>query len=282
MIFGKWAVRYYVDDLFLPHGPVALTMLRRLFQSRSAPSVPVYPPRVDDDTVVYAVGDVHGRVDLLERLLDKIRADAAERAEERKVLVYLGDYVDRGLESRQVIDSLISQSGDGFERVYLKGNHEDAMLRFLDSTDVGSSWMGFGGDATLYAYGVDVFGAPPEGVERMDHIQQQLIANIPDDHVAFLEGLELFHQEGDYFFVHAGVRPGLGLGGQDPNDMMWIRDEFLSSSEDFGTIIVHGHSIKAEPVVRANRIGIDTGAFATGILTCLVLVGTERAFIQTP
>jgi serine/threonine protein phosphatase 1 len=257
-------------------------MLRRLFQSRAEPSAPVDPPRVGDDVVVYAVGDVHGRVDLLDRLVGKIRADAAARPQERKVLVYLGDYVDRGLESRQVIDHLLDQHGDGLERVFLKGNHEDAMLRFLDSTDIGPSWMGFGGDATLYAYGVDVFGAPPEGVERMDHIQQQLRGKISESHVAFLEGLELFHQEGDYFFVHAGVRPGFDLGAQDPDDMMWIRDEFLSSSENFGKVIVHGHSIKTEPVVRANRIGIDTGAFATGVLTCLVLSGTEQTFLQTP
>lgn len=257
-------------------------MLRRLFQSRSSPSGPIDPPGVDDETVVYAVGDVHGRADLLERLLDKIRADAAQRPQDRKVLVYLGDYVDRGLESRAVIDSLMGQSGDGLERVFLKGNHEDAMLQFLDSTEIGSSWMGFGGDATLYSYGVDVFGAPPEGVERLDHIQEQLRANTPPEHVAFLEGLELYHQEGDYFFVHAGVRPGLGLGDQDPNDMMWIRDEFLNSKDNFGKVVVHGHSIKPQPVVRANRIGIDTGAFATGVLTCLVLAGTEQTFIQTP
>ncbi len=234
-----------------------------------------------DETVVYAVGDVHGRADLLERLLVKIRTDAAQRSQGHKVLVYLGDYVDRGLESRAVIESLLAQGGDGLERVFLKGNHEDAMLQFLDSTEIGSSWMGFGGDATLYSYGVDVFGTPPEGVERLDHIQEQLRANTPPEHVAFLEGLELYHQEGDYFFVHAGVRPGLGLGDQDANDMMWIRDEFLNSTANFGKVVVHGHSIKPQPVVRSNRIGIDTGAFATGVLTCLVLAGAEQSFIQT-
>ena len=257
-------------------------MLRRLFKSRSSLPDPVDPPSVGDETVVYAVGDVHGRADLLERLLVKIRTDAAQRSQGHKVLVYLGDYVDRGLESRAVIESLLAQGGDGLERVFLKGNHEDAMLQFLDSTEIGSSWMGFGGDATLYSYGVDVFGTPPEGVERLDHIQEQLRANTPPEHVAFLEGLELYHQEGDYFFVHAGVRPGLGLGDQDANDMMWIRDEFLNSTANFGKVVVHGHSIKPQPVVRSNRIGIDTGAFATGVLTCLVLAGAEQSFIQTP
>lgn len=257
-------------------------MLRRLFKSRSLSPDPVDPPSVGDETVVYAVGDVHGRADLLERLLVKIRTDAAQRSQGHKVLVYLGDYVDRGLESRAVIESLLAQGGDGLERVFLKGNHEDAMLQFLDSTEIGSSWMGFGGDATLYSYGVDVFGTPPEGVERLNHIQEQLRANTPPEHVAFLEGLELYHQEGDYFFVHAGVRPGLGLGDQDANDMMWIRDEFLNSTANFGKVVVHGHSIKPQPVVRSNRIGIDTGAFATGVLTCLVLAGAEQSFIQTP
>jgi len=258
-------------------------MLRRLFSSRddaaqAQPSV----RRVDGDVVVYAIGDVHGRAELLERLESKIRADAESRPESRRVIVYLGDYIDRGLDSRGVIDQLIAQGDDGFERVFLRGNHEDAMLRFLESTDIGRSWKGFGGDATLYSYGVDVFGAPPDGVDKMEHIQAQLRENVPDEHLAFLKSLVLSHVEGDYFFVHAGVRPGLPLDHQSPNDMMWIRDEFLNSRQDFGKIVVHGHSIRPQPVVQSNRIGIDTGAFASGVLTALVLWGDQHGFLQTP
>jgi len=254
-------------------------MLRRLFPSRTREAVTA---KVTADSVVYAVGDIHGRADLLDRLHEKIAADAAGRPQPRRVLVYLGDYVDRGLESRQVIDRLIAPPDDGFERVFLKGNHEDAMLQFLDDVAIGASWMGFGGDATLYSYGVDVYGTPPEGADRLEHIQGQLRAALPDDHRAFLEGLVTSHDEGDYMFVHAGVRPGVPLHMQSAADLMWIRDDFLYSRKDFGKVVVHGHSIETKPVVQANRIGIDTGAFATGVLTALALQGTERAFLSTP
>jgi len=258
-------------------------MLRRLFGSRdSNEAAEARANRVPDGVVVYAVGDIHGRVDLLDRLLAKIREDAAARPERRKVLVYLGDYVDRGLESRQVIDHLLSQGDDGIERVFLKGNHEDAMLRFLGDTASGSSWLTFGGDATLYSYGVDVFGQRPKGVEKLTYIQMQLQEKVPDQHRSFLENLVLHHEEGDYVFVHAGIRPGIPLDQQDNGDLMWIRNEFLGSRDDFGKIVVHGHSIKPEPDVQPNRIGIDTGAFASGVLTALVLSGAERDFLQTP
>lgn len=235
-----------------------------------------------DDSVVYAVGDVHGRADLLDRLHEKIAADAAQRPQARRVLVYLGDYVDRGLESRQVIERLVDPPADGFERVFLMGNHEDAMVQFLEDTQIGPSWLSFGGDATLYSYGVDVYAAPPEGVDRLEHIQAQLRAVLPESHRAFLDALVTSHLEGDYMFVHAGVRPGVPLHMQTGNDLMWIRDEFLYSRKDFGKVIVHGHSIETKPVVQSNRIGIDTGAFATGVLTALALAGTERVFLSTP
>ncbi len=241
------------------------------------------PPRgVEAGSVVYAVGDIHGRADLLDRLVDKIGADARTRPEPRKVLVYLGDYVDRGPDSRRTIDRLIAQGGDGFERVFLKGNHEDAMLRFLDDAAAGPSWMGFGGAATLSSYGVDAFAAPPDGTGRLEHIRARLRDNLPGEHRAFLEGLAPHHTEGGYFFAHAGVRPGVALDRQDPMDLMWIRDEFLDSREDFGKIVVHGHSIRPWPEVRPNRIGIDTGAFASGVLTSVVLSRAGRGFIQTP
>ena len=170
-------------------------MLRRLFTSRSRePS----GCRVPEGTVVYAIGDIHGRADLLATLHERILDDASARPEPRRVLVYLGDYVDRGLDSKAVIDMLIATAGDGLEHVHIKGNHEDAMLEFLDNSAIGTSWLGFGGDATLYSYGVDVFGTPPADVERLDHIQAQLRERLPADHLAFLRSLVLSHTEGDF------------------------------------------------------------------------------------
>ena len=255
-------------------------MLRRLFSSRE-PAL-ASTARVPDDCVVYAVGDIHGRADLLDRLHAKIAADAAARPQRRKVLVYLGDYVDRGHESRQVIDRLLAPPADGLQRVFLKGNHEDAMLGFLEDVSIGPAWMGFGGDATLLSYNVDVHAGPPDGVDRLAHIQARLLERLPADHREFLRRLVLSHAEGDYFFAHAGVRPGVALTQQTAQDLMWIRDDFLYSRKDFGKVVVHGHSIEMEPVVTANRIGIDTGAFATGVLTALVLEGAGRSFLKTP
>ena len=253
-------------------------MLRRLFTSRNPEPAGWRPP---DGTAVYAVGDIHGRADLLERLHEQIAADAATRPERRKVLVYLGDYVDRGMQSRDVIDLLLDPPEDGLQRVHLKGNHEDAMLQFLESTEIGPSWLAFGGDATLFSYGIDVFGQAPDGVDKLEHIRLQLLERLPQAHRRFLESLSLYHVEGDYCFVHAGLRPGVPLEKQTPEDMMWIRDDFLYSRREFGGVVVHGHSIESEPVVMKNRIGIDTGAFATGVLTCLVLAGEQRSFLQT-
>ena len=240
------------------------------------------PRRVlEAGTVVYAVGDIHGRADLLDRLVAGIEADARTRSEPRKVLVYLGDYVDRGPDSRLVIDRLIAQGGDGIERVFLKGNHEDAMLRFLDDAAVGRSWLGFGGDATLLSYGVDPFDVPPGATSRFEYVRARFRENLPAEHRAFLEGLASLHAEGGYFFAHAGVRPGVALNRQNPEDLMWIREEFLHSREDFGKVVVHGHTIRPRPEVRPNRIGVDTGAVFSDVLTCVVLSGAGHGFIQT-
>ena len=237
-------------------------------------------PSVGAGAVVYAVGDVHGRADLLDRLLARVREDAATRPERRKVLVFLGDYVDRGPDSRRVIDLLAAEDPYGPERVFLKGNHEDAMLGFLAAPETGIQWLGFGGAATLRSYGVDPSAAHIDG--DLDRLRRELARALPRSHRRFLDRLALCHEEGDYLFVHAGVRPGIPLDRQDPDDLIWIRGAFLESREDFGKTVVHGHSIAPRPELRANRIGIDTGAFATGVLTCLVLRGARRAFIQTP
>lgn len=229
---------------------------------------------------VYAVGDIHGRADLLTQLHGQIVADAERHAADRYVVVYLGDYVDRGLESRQVVDMLLDEPLAGFESVYLKGNHEDFMLKFMEEVEIGFSWLMNGGNATLYSYGV-ALSERPDPEERMNQTQRDLIAKVPERHMAFFDSLALSHVEGDYFFVHAGVRPGVPLEAQDEEDLMWIRDGFLESSMRYDKMVVHGHSIEWQPIETHNRIGIDTGAFASGVLTCLVLDGTDRTYLST-
>jgi serine/threonine protein phosphatase 1 len=232
---------------------------------------------VPEGSRIYAIGDIHGRADLLERLRMVIVEDAKLRPVRRKVVVYLGDYVDRGTDSRGVVDLLAREPLAGFESVFLKGNHEDSLLQFLTDPGITPAWMAYGGEATLYSYGV----RPPDSrrVEDVLAAQKAFTQALPPGHLAFLKALKLVHVEGDYAFVHAGFREGVPIEFQDPQDMMWIRNEFLYSDADFGKVAVHGHTITDQPEIRPNRIGIDTGAFAT--LTCLVLEETEKRFLAT-
>jgi len=240
----------------------------------AAPSVPA-------GSRIYAIGDVHGRLDLLTRLHALIAADAADAPVDRRVIVYLGDYIDRGPDSRGVIESLLQPPRAGFEHVHLFGNHEDFLLQFLEHAEVGLHWGAYGGLATLASYGV----RPPSGfapfAADFETARRALSDKMPSAHLDFLRGLKLTHTEGGYLFVHAGVKPGVALSDQQAEDLLWIRDEFLNSADDFGACVVHGHTIVETPEQHANRIAIDTGAFATGRLTALVLDGTERRFIQT-
>ena len=253
-------------------------MRTRLFAARAkAPR----PARIPANTRLYAIGDVHGRLDLLRELRATIRADA-ERGLGLTKIVHLGDYVDRGLESRGVLDALCSEPLAGFESVFLMGNHDEMMLRFLTDPSVGPNWFFNGGDATLYSYGIDSEPAPGEGSPaRFARLSRELNERLPDAHQAFLRSLRLAHVEGDYYFVHAGVRPGVPLARQSDEDLLWIRDEFLSSKMNFGKIVVHGHTPTIDADVRSNRIGIDTGAYFSGVLTCLVLEDDRRRLIQT-
>lgn len=235
---------------------------------------------LEPGTRVYAIGDIHGRLDLLVALETMIVADLNRQRPARAVVVYLGDYVDRGPDSRGVVDHLLDRPLPVDERVHLLGNHEDAMRRFLDDIWIGDSWMGFGGRETLASYSV----TPDPRLSRdawLREAQMQLARALPERHLAFLEGLRLWHAEGGYLFVHAGIRPHVPLERQQPDDLIWIRNEFLDSDADHGWVVVHGHSIRKEPEIRQNRIGIDTGACFTGRLTALVLEGSERRFLST-
>lgn len=252
---------------------------RRRNKTQETPVVASVPA----DTRVYAVGDVHGRADLLQLLHDRIRADAEGSGAARKVVVYLGDYVDRGNESRQVVDMLIEQPLEGFETVHLKGNHEAFMIGFMDDPLLAQVWIMNGGGATLASYGVEYghLSGRPLGLDDLEELRHRFVEALPGSHRDFLENLALYHTEGDYLFVHAGIRPGVPVEEQNEEDLVWIRDEFLDSAADHGKVVVHGHTIEWDPVVRPNRIGIDTGAFASGTLTALTLEEAEHDFLHT-
>jgi serine/threonine protein phosphatase 1 len=252
-------------------------MLSRLFK-RSAPVPPsaAAPP----GTRLYAIGDIHGRVDLLAGLHDLILKDASGSAAKRQVAIYLGDYIDRGSDSKAVIDLLLHAPLPGFETIHLKGNHEQAMLEFLDDAATGRDWLSFGGEATLKSYGV-ALPHRTAGDADLRRAQAAFRHAMPHDHGEFFRQLRLSHEEGDFFLVHAGVRPGVPLEAQNAWDLLWIRNEFLTSRQRFGKLVIHGHTITETPEIRPNRIGIDTGAFNTGRLTCLVVEGAEYRFLQT-
>ncbi|MHA1107950.1 MAG: metallophosphoesterase family protein [Alphaproteobacteria bacterium] len=252
-------------------------MFSRFFAGRgAAPAAPEGPP----DTRIYAIGDIHGRLDLLKNLHGMIERDAAELEGKRKLLIYLGDYVDRGSSSRQVVDYLLGDPLPQFDIILLRGNHEEMMLSFLDDPEIAPMWMINGGEATLASYGIGEIQG--ETIERRNrNIQTALKERLPRSHVEFLYRLGLHHVAGDYLFVHAGVAPGVALKEQVVEDLLWIREAFINSDADHGKCVVHGHTVVAEPEIRDNRIAIDTGAYYSNILSCLVVDGGERRFLQT-
>ena len=227
-------------------------------------------PRLPDGVRVYAIGDVHGRADLLQQLLTVIDVDLERSRPERAIQVFLGDYVDRGPNSRAVLDLLIERSRS-HETVCLKGNHEVFLLDVLDDPVRLQDWRHYGGLLTLMSYGVTptMNPTPEEQVELMEGLKRA----IPPEHLAFLQQLPSSFACGDFFFVHAGVKPGVPLDRQREEDLLWIRDEFLNSDERFGKYVVHGHTPVSAPDIRPNRINIDTGAYATGNLTLLTIQG---------
>lgn len=230
---------------------------------------------------IYAVGDIHGRADLLNKLQERILQDAAQsNSAVRKIVVYLGDYIDRGQQSREVLDLLLQDRLPGFQSIHLQGNHEAALLEFLEDASVGPSWFAVGGDATALSYGTPI-PRNLNGDERYASIRLALRQSMPPEHLAFLQDLKLMFIAGDYVFVHAGLRPGIPLKKQSARDLLWIRDSFLNYDGAFEKVVVHGHSLSHQPELRENRIGVDTGAYATNVLTALVLEGAETRFIDT-
>lgn len=230
--------------------------------------------------LVYAVGDVHGYVRQLDDLLAAIEQDAARSAPaERPLIVFIGDYVDRGPDSRGVIDRILALEADRrFEVVCLLGNHEDALLRFLVDPGYAPSWIGNWGRTTLEAYGV----APPllPNDSGCEAVQAQFRSAFPAEHRAFLGRLKVSLTVGDYLFVHAGVRPGVALDAQAERDLIWIRYDFLESDADFGKVVVHGHTPSERPERRINRINVDTGVYFSGVLTAVRLEGEQQRFLH--
>jgi serine/threonine protein phosphatase 1 len=218
---------------------------------------------------LYVIGDIHGRSDLLDRMVDRIHGDMFKSGSRGSPLtITLGDYVDRGPDSRGVLDRLSRNPFPG-DYVALKGNHESLFESFMSDSATADSWRRFGGLETLFSYGI----ATDEVMrgEGFAEAAAALRANIPKEHLDFLASLKPYFIIGDYYFCHAGVRPRVPLSQQKIDDLLWIRDEFLDSTEDFGKMIIHGHTPNEWPEVKRNRVNIDTGAFATGRLTCLVI-----------
>ena len=248
-------------------------MLRRLL-GRASEKGPSGPPH----SRAYAIGDVHGRLDLLEDLLARIERDHSSRRPAKTYLVFLGDFVDRGPDSRGVIDLLLSLP-PGFARpVFIKGNHEEFFLRVLDGEeDTVVDWLTYGGYQCCESYGVSQ-GWTLNATAR--EIVDRLRASVPKSHRDFLEHMADSFQFGDYLFVHAGIRPGVPLHSQSSKDLRWIREGFLEDRTDHGVVVVHGHTIVDTPEEHPNRIALDTGAYRSGVLTAVGLEGRERWFIS--
>ena len=223
-------------------------------------------PALPEGLRVYAVGDVHGRLDLLDTLLSRIDADLSRSPSIDAIEIYLGDYIDRGPASRGVLERLIVRSVQR-NVIFLKGNHETYLPEFIANPVILRDWRQYGGLETLISYGLKP-SVNPDAAEQVE-LAKALKAAVPKHHWQFFERLTPSASCGDFFFVHAGVKPRVPFAEQREEDLLWIRDDFLLCEDDFEKFVVHGHTPVREPDIRFNRINIDTGAYATGRLTCI-------------
>ncbi len=234
--------------------------------------------RAPPSSRAYAIGDVHGRLDLLRDLLSRIEQDNAERLPAKTYLILLGDLVDRGPDSRGVIDHFLSHPPSFARTIFLKGNHEEFFMKVLSGEDeVVADWLSYGGYECAESYGVSkgwALNASPSA------IADRLRVAVPEAHKAFLDGMADSFRFGDYLFVHAGIRPGIPIEQQSAKDLRWIRDGFLEDSTDHGLIVVHGHTIVERPEEHSNRIALDTGAYRSGVLTAIRVEDSSRCFIS--
>lgn len=243
--------------------------LRTLFQPPAPDTVPGPSASIPPGQRVYAIGDIHGRLDLFDMLLARIDQDSAARGPAQVTLVLLGDLIDRGADSRGVVDRAMALVAAGKARV-LAGNHEEMLLSSLDNTETLRHFLRHGGKETLFSYGLE---QSEYSRTNIDDLHARLPDLVPKEHLAFIRAMEDRIVIGEYLFVHAGIRPGVALEDQTTSDLRWIRREFLDHADTHGHVVVHGHTITDEPVILPNRIGIDTGAFASGRLTALGLEG---------
>ncbi len=252
-----------------------MTFLSKIFGSFATHA----SPRGPDGHRAYAVGDIHGRLDLLDELLAKIEVDIAQRKRAQNLVVFLGDLIDRGPQSAQVIERLRTWKPRDATATFLCGNHEEVLLRVLagEPTILGD-WLKFGGVECLASYGISA-------TELDDQEEPEALATvkaaIPIQHQSFLASFADTLRFGDYLFVHAGIRPGREITAQEQKDLRWIRHPFLDDATDHGFVVVHGHTISEEVEERANRIGIDTGAYRSGVLTAMAIEGGQRWFLDT-
>lgn len=258
-----------MDDA-TPPGREVLHIVTEASKVRSEFAIP-------DGHRVYAVGDIHGHADLLDRLLDLIDRDIEENPGPTVTEVFLGDYVDRGPDSKGVIQRLASRPKQERRRICIRGNHEYYVERFLSDPGVLHEWAANGGIATLQSYGVNIDAVAPD----VSRIHREFVAAFPRQHEDFLTDLAAAFQLGDLFFTHAGIRPNVSINEQDAHDLMMIRKDFLNVEGPLPVRVIHGHTPAREPVVTPYRIGVDTGAFATGVLTACVLEGTNHRFLAT-
>ena len=249
-------------------------MLGRLLGKRNRAWVPAGP----EGGRAYAVGDIHGRLDLLEELLQRIETDSRARGPAKTWLVFLGDLIDRGPDSRGVVERLAAHAPGFARNVFIMGNHEESFLTVLKGDEsILPHWLIHGGSECAASYGVSpgwmLNATPGQVIERLNEA-------VPASHLAFLEEMADSFRFGDYLFVHAGIRPGVDLRSQAAKDLRWIREGFLDDLTHHGLMVVHGHTIVERPEQHPNRIAIDTGAYRYGTLTALGLEGTDRWFVE--
>ncbi len=254
-------------------------MLGRFFK-KTAVRRPLDTAWVPDGQRVYAIGDIHGRNDLLAQLLSQIDADDEERGSADTHIIFLGDLMDRGEDSAGVIETAMALRDSGRKVRFLMGNHEEVFVRACRKNDSKTTrfFLRIGGEETVLSYPI----TRAEYITLdMEQLSERLATLVPESHLEFIESFEDQIVIGDYAFVHAGIRPGVPLSEQKPTDLRWIREEFVDQRGDLEKVVVYGHTIYDEVEERGSRIGIDTGAYASGKLTALALEGGERWYLQT-
>lgn len=248
-----------------------MLQMRRSEERRTVAQIP-------DGERVYAIGDIHGRKDLLQQLLTMLKADAAD-FKGKITLVGIGDYIDRGPDSKGVVDTLLAEIPTGWEKIFLRGNHEQAMLDFMDAPLLRGEWLAWGGIQAMESYGVAPYGA--RGMRDSAALAAEFSQTLEENgHDAFYKATRLSFTCGDYLFVHAGVRPGVPADKQMADDLLFIRDDFIGREHHLPYRVVFGHTILEEPLMADDRIGLDTGAFQSNVLTAVRLEGETATILQ--